>query len=63
MTLRRLLLVFLGLLLVLHQDFWNWTELSWVGVLPTGFAYHLGFCVVVAMAAAALVRLDRPSDD
>ena len=63
MTSRRLLLASLGLLLVLHQDVWNWAELSWFAGLPTGFAYHLVFCLVVTLLMATLVRVDRGPDD
>lgn len=59
MNVRRLLLAAIALLAVLHQDFWNWQRLSWVAGLPAGFAYHLGFCVVVSLMMAALLRAER----
>lgn len=59
MNARRLLLAVLALLLVLHQDFWNWHELGWFAGLPSGFAYHLGFCLAASLAMAALLRVER----
>ncbi len=44
---------------MLHQDTWNWYELSWVGSLPAGFAYHLAFCLFVSLLMAVLLRLER----
>lgn len=58
MNYRRLLLAAIVLLLVLHQDFWNWHQLSWFAGLPAGFAYHLGFCVVVSLVMALLLRVE-----
>lgn len=61
MPVRKLLLAALGLAVVLHQDVWNWERLAWVGPLPAGLAYHLGFCFVIALLFAALVAIDRRS--
>ena len=59
----RLLIALLGLLLVAHQDVWNWDELVWIGPLPLGFAYHLAFCVAVAVVMWALVRHERAAGE
>ena len=44
---------------VLHQDVWNWRELTWVAGLPAGFAYHLSYCILVSALMALLLRLER----
>jgi hypothetical protein len=57
MNVRRLLYTLLLALLVLHQDFWNWRELRWVAGLPTGFLYHVAFCLAVALVMGLILRL------
>lgn len=61
MSIRKPLLAALALALVAHQDVWNWHRLAWIGPLPTGLAYHLAYCVGVAVLFAALVVTDRRS--
>ena len=53
------MLAALALAIVLHQDTWNWHQLSWVAGLPAGFAYHLAFCFAVSILMALLLRLER----
>lgn len=59
MNTRRLLYAALALLLLLHQDFWNWNALSWTLGLPTGFLYHVVFCGIVAVVMGLLLNHDR----
>jgi len=48
--------------LVLHQDFWNWTNGGLVlGALPVGLAYHLGYSVLASLVLAWLVRVAWPA--
>lgn len=50
-------------LLVLHQDFWNWADTSLVfGFLPVGLAYHALFSVAAALLWAAAVKFAWPRD-
>ena len=63
MNVRRLLYAVLGLLLLLHQDVWNWYEARMTLGLPSGFVYHVAFCGVVAVVMALLLRLDRTTDN
>jgi hypothetical protein len=38
------------LLIVLHQDFWFWTDATIVfGFLPVGLAYHIGLSLAAAV--------------
>lgn len=41
-----------GLLYLLHNDVWLWSEphrLPWAWSLPAGFVYHVVFCVAAAL--------------
>jgi Protein of unknown function (DUF3311) len=49
--------------LVLHQDSWNWTNKSLVlGILPVGLAYHALYSLVAAATMALLVKLAWPKN-
>ncbi len=51
------------LLLVLHQDFWAWSDRTLVlGFLPIGLAYHLVFSLAAAGLWLAAVKLAWPSE-
>jgi hypothetical protein len=56
---RWLVFLLLTLAAVLHQDVWNWRELTWVAALPAGFAYHLAYCLFVSALMALLLRLEH----
>ena len=48
-------------LLVLHQDFWNWTDKTlYFGFVPKGLVYHAGFTVLAAITMFAFTRLIWP---
>ena len=58
-------LLVLGVLVVilLHQDIWNWTDKTLVlGFLPIGLAYHIGYSFLAALTMAVLVRFAWPHD-
>ena len=60
---RRILLVSLVIvLLVLHQDFWNWGKFDPMlfGALPIGLAYHAAFCVACSVLMWLLVTFAWP---
>lgn len=41
----------LGLLVVLHQDYWHWNDATLVfGVLPVALAWHVGISLMAAVA-------------
>ena len=51
----------LGLLLtilyLLHNDFWLWWRSDLVlGGIPIGLAYHVGYCLAIALFWAVVVR-------
>jgi hypothetical protein len=54
------LIVFIVILL--HQDFWNWTNRSLVfGFLPVGLAYHAFYSILASVTMALLVRFCWPA--
>jgi hypothetical protein len=58
-TTRRLIaLVIVGILALLHHDFWLWDNGSLVaGFIPAGLAYHAIFSVVASLVWALVVYL------
>ena len=53
------LLVFAVILL--HQDFWLWTNKSLVfGFLPVGLAYHVGYSILASLTIWVLVHFAWP---
>jgi hypothetical protein len=39
-----------AMLLIFHQDFWNWNDSTTVnGFLPIGMAYHIGVSIAAAI--------------
>ena len=49
-----------GLLYLLHDDFWFRYDPRPILGLPAGLAYHLGYCLVAAALMALLVRAAWP---
>jgi len=57
-----ILIVFL-ILMVLHQDFWNWDNSDLVfGIMPVALAYHAAYSMVVAIFWALVIRFAWPKD-
>lgn len=49
--------------LILHQDFWLWTDKTLVfGFLPIGLAYHAAYSLVAAFTMWLLVRFAWPRE-
>lgn len=51
------------LLIVLHQDFWNWHrhEPLIFGFIPVGLAHHVGISLAAAVVAGLTVKYCWPS--
>jgi len=48
-------------MIVLHQDVWNWTNKTLVfGFLPMGLAYHLFYALLASMTMWLLVSFGWP---
>lgn len=41
---------------LLHDDFWLRDDTRTIAGLPAGLAYHVGYCLFVAVLMALLVR-------
>jgi hypothetical protein len=52
----------IALLIVLHQDFWNWHtyEPLVLGFIPVGLAWHVGISLAAAVVAFLAVRYCWP---
>jgi hypothetical protein len=59
-----LLTAMIGVVYLLHQDFWNWkrAEPLLFGFLPVGLAYHAGFSILAAIMMGVLVKFAWPRD-
>jgi hypothetical protein len=60
---RRVAIVAVALLYVLHQDFWFWREARPLvfGFLPVGLFYHAAFTVATSAVLWLLVKVAWPS--
>ena len=60
---RALLLIIVGALYVLHQDFWFWREARPLvfGFLPIGLFYHACYTLATALVMWLLVKHAWPS--
>lgn len=56
--------ILLLLLIVLHQDFWFWTDDTLVaGFMPIGLAYHVGLSLAASVVWWLATRYAWPVDD
>ena len=58
-----LLVIIVGALYILHQDFWFWRTAHplMFGFLPIGLSYHAGFTIVTSLALQLLVNKAWPA--
>jgi hypothetical protein len=59
-----LLSIWVLVVFALHQDIWNWQRSGplWLGMLPPGLTYHLGYSVLAAITMALLVKFAWPAE-
>ena len=58
---RKLLYAAAAVLFVLHQDFWLWGDRRLLfGVFPSGFAYHVAYCLAASLLLLGFVRWAWP---
>lgn len=49
-------------MIALHQDFWLWDDKTLIfGLLPSGLAYHVAYCLLASGVMWALVRWAWPA--
>jgi hypothetical protein len=54
--------VLVGMVILLHQDVWNWTNKTLLfGYLPLGLAYHGAYSITAALTMALLVKFLWPA--
>ena len=58
---RATLYIGLALVYLLHNDWWLWGSDARVLGLPVGLTYHVGYCGLVVVVMALLVRFAWPS--
>ena len=61
---KRVVVVLLVLLAVLHQDFWFWNSIEplVLGFIPIGLAYQIGVSIAAAILWALAVHFCWPPD-
>ncbi len=59
---RSLLYSALVLAFLLHNDLWLWNDARMLAGVPIGLAYHVGFCLAVALLMWLIVRFAWPRD-
>jgi hypothetical protein len=59
-----ILLVLTVAMIVVHQDFWNWTKVDPLvgGFLPVGLWYHAAYCIAAAILLALFVLFAWPKE-
>ena len=59
---KRLLPLLVLVVILLHHDFWLWTNKTLVfGFMPIGLAYHMSYSILASLTMAVLVRYAWPS--
>jgi uncharacterized membrane protein len=57
-----LMVALVVVVILLHHDFWNWTDKTLVfGVLPVGLAYHGLYSILASVTMVLLVRFLWPA--
>ena len=55
--------IFVGLLLLLHQDYWQWDNKQLVfGTFPYALIYHMGISAAAALGWLMATRFCWPAD-
>ncbi|MEO2006907.1 MAG: DUF3311 domain-containing protein [Candidatus Poribacteria bacterium] len=56
-----IIVVLLAALLLLHNDFWFWTDARLVLGLPIGMVYHIAYCFAATGMMVLLVKHAWPT--
>ncbi len=58
---KTVLWILVAILIVAHQDFWNWNDDTLVlGFVPIGLAYHMGISLAAGIVWFLMVNLVWP---
>jgi hypothetical protein len=61
---KKLVIVLVTLLLILHQDFWAWDSIEPLvfGFIPIGLAYHMAISIAAAFVWWLAMKFCWPAD-
>ncbi|MEM7391544.1 MAG: DUF3311 domain-containing protein [Verrucomicrobiota bacterium] len=60
---KKLIYILVLLMVVLHQDVWNWDKATLVfGFIPVGLAYHAGYSIAAACLWAFAIKVAWPTE-
>lgn len=63
MNTKGLIIIVFLVLVVLHQDFWNWDNANLVfGFMPVGLFYHACYSLTAALFWAIVMKVAWPSN-
>ncbi|MCX8238261.1 MAG: hypothetical protein OSB05_05510 [Akkermansiaceae bacterium] len=63
MNKKRIIFIVFVLLLLLHQDFWNWDNANLVfGFMPVGLFYHACYSLVAALFWGIVIKVAWPTE-
>ena len=63
MTKKRIIFIVFVLLLLLHQDSWNWDNANLVlGFMPVGLFYHACYSLVAALFWGIVMKVAWPTE-
>ena len=63
MTKKRIIFIVFVLLLLLHQDSWNWDNANLIlGFMPVGLFYHACYSLVAALFCGIVMKVAWPTE-
>ena len=63
MTKKRIIFIVFVLLLLLHQDSWNWDNANLIlGFMPVGLFYHACYSLVAALFWGIVMKVAWPTE-
>ena len=63
MTKKRIIFIVFVLLLLLHQDSWNWDNANLIlGFMPVGLFYHACYSLVAALFGGIVMKVAWPTE-
>ena len=63
MTKKRIIFIVFVLLLLLHQDSWNWDNANLIlGFMPVGLFYHVCYSLVAALFWGIVMKVAWPTE-
>ncbi len=61
--LKYIIYAYLGILFILHQDFWLWDDGSLaLGFIPAGLIYHIGYSIMATLGWILVIKYAWPTE-